>query len=177
MINDGSTQFIVRVISSQAYVDTLTNAIQSKIYDLIIVKQWTIPWVSDSAEMKGITPKQYDGYKFVCWVNFTSNGSVVPLYTNNSIGTNVSVFCYDTDNMRGNVNPRGVLVYTMGLGNTRHSGALTDGNTQMSGSYSSRDSGSGKSIAFNASLSNPIYGNSDTVQPKAYVSHYWLRVK
>ena len=101
MINDGSTQFIVRVISSQAYVDTLTNAIQSKIYDLIIVKQWTIPWVSDSAEMKGITPKQYDGYKFVCWVNFTSNGSIVPLYTNNSIETNVSVFCYDTGNMRG----------------------------------------------------------------------------
>ena len=31
--------------------------------------------------------------------------------------------------------------------------------------------------SFDASLSNPIYGNSDTVQPKVYVSHYWLRVK
>lgn len=30
---------------------------------------------------------------------------------------------------------------------------------------------------FNASWSNPIYGKSETVQPKAYVSHYWLRVK
>lgn len=82
-----------------------------------------------------------------------------------------------TGEIYGYVNPRGVLVDTIGLGNTRHSGALTDGNTQMSSSYDSRSSGSGKSIAFNASLSNPIYGNSDTVQPKAYVSHYWLRVK
>ena len=43
--------------------------------------------------------------------------------------------------------------------------------------------GNGTSVAdggfinFNASGYNPIYGNSDTVQPKAYVSHYWLRVK
>ena len=87
MISDGSTQFIVRVISSQAYVDTLTNAIQSKISDLIMVKQWTIEWVSNPdspSSMPSITPKQYDGYKFVCWINFTSNGVVVPLYTSDS---------------------------------------------------------------------------------------------
>ena len=30
---------------------------------------------------------------------------------------------------------------------------------------------------FDASNSNSIYGKSNTVQPKAYVSHYWLRVK
>lgn len=35
----------------------------------------------------------------------------------------------------------------------------------------------GSTLFFNAHNSNPIYGNSDTVQPKAYVSHYWLRVK
>ena len=80
-----------------------------------------------------------------------------------------------TGEIYGYVNPRGVLVYTMGLGNTRHSGALTDGNTQMSGSYNSKDSGSGKSIAFNASLSNPIYGNSKTVTPPSYVVHFWQR--
>lgn len=80
-----------------------------------------------------------------------------------------------TGEIYGYVNPRGVLVYTMGLGNTRHSGALTDGNTQMSGSYNSKDSGSGKSIAFNASLSNPIYGNSTTVTPPSYVVHFWQR--
>ena len=80
-----------------------------------------------------------------------------------------------TGEIYGYVNPSGVLVYTMGLGNTRHSGALTDGNTQMSGSYNSKDSGSGKSIAFNASLSNPIYGNSTTVTPPSYVVHFWQR--
>ena len=80
-----------------------------------------------------------------------------------------------TGEIYGYVNPRGVLVYTMGLGNTRHSGALTDGNTQMSSSYDYTSSGSGKSIAFNASLSNPIYGNSTTVTPPSYVVHFWQR--
>ena len=80
-----------------------------------------------------------------------------------------------TGEIYGYVNPRGVLVYTMGLGDTRHSGALTNGNTQMSGSYDSTSSGSGKSIAFNASLSNPIYGNSTTVTPPSYVVHFWQR--
>lgn len=103
MISDGSTQFIVRVISSQAYVDTLTNAIQSKISDLIIVKQWTIDWVSGNYQysMNGIIPKQYDGYKFVCWINFTSNGQIVPIYTDNSIGTDVDIYCYDSDVIQG----------------------------------------------------------------------------
>lgn len=32
-------------------------------------------------------------------------------------------------------------------------------------------------ILLDASHSNSIYGKSSTVQPKAYVSHYWLRVK
>ena len=32
-------------------------------------------------------------------------------------------------------------------------------------------------ILLDASHSNSIYGKSNTVQPKAYVSHYWLRVK
>lgn len=32
-------------------------------------------------------------------------------------------------------------------------------------------------LTMDASNSNSIYGKSNTVQPKAYVSHYWLRVK
>lgn len=32
-------------------------------------------------------------------------------------------------------------------------------------------------INFDASRCSSVYGKSDTVQPKAYVSHYWLRVK
>lgn len=72
---------------------------------MIIVKQWTIPWIAnadDRFHMDNVTPKQYDGYKFVCWINFTSNGNVVPLYTNDSTGTNVKVFCYDPEKMTNN---------------------------------------------------------------------------
>lgn len=32
-------------------------------------------------------------------------------------------------------------------------------------------------INFDASRCSSVYGKSNTVQPKAYVSHYWLRVK
>lgn len=102
MISDGSTQFIVRVISSQAYVDTLTNAIQSKISDLIMVKQWTVDWPSSQSSLLSVTANDYDGYKFVCWINFTSNGTIIPLYTNWSVGKTVSVFSYDSNGIKGN---------------------------------------------------------------------------
>ena len=35
--------------------------------------------------------------------------------------------------------------------------------------------GNGKKISFSASHSNPIYGNSDTVQPPAYLVNIWKR--
>lgn len=35
--------------------------------------------------------------------------------------------------------------------------------------------GNGTGFAFDASLSNPIYGNSTTVQPPAYVVHFYRR--
>ena len=56
------------------------------------------------------------------------------------------------------------------------SGALkfTEVNTDWSG-YS-RLSGSTYNINFDASLSNPIYGRSSTVQPAAYYVHIWHRV-
>ena len=56
------------------------------------------------------------------------------------------------------------------------SGALkfTEVNTDWSG-YSSL-SGSAYNIKFDASLSNPIYGRSSTVQPAAYYVHIWHRV-
>lgn len=67
--------------------------------------------------------------------------------------------------------------YGWGAG-TEASGAFTDyyrGFSHIGDDIWSGDRGNG--FKFDASLSNPIYGNSDTVQPKAYVSHYWLRVK
>lgn len=56
------------------------------------------------------------------------------------------------------------------------SGALkfTEVNTDWGG-YSSL-SGSAYNIKFDASLSNPIYGRSYTVQPAAYYVHIWRRV-
>ena len=56
------------------------------------------------------------------------------------------------------------------------SGALkfTEVNTDWGG-YSSL-SGSAYNIKFDASLSNPIYGRSSTVQPAAYYVHIWRRV-
>lgn len=56
------------------------------------------------------------------------------------------------------------------------SGALkfTEVNTDWGG-YSSL-SGSAYNIKFDASLSNPIYGRSTTVQPAAYYVHIWRRV-
>lgn len=56
------------------------------------------------------------------------------------------------------------------------SGALkfTEVNTDWGG-YSST-SGSAYNIKFDASLSNPIYGRSYTVQPAAYYVHIWRRV-
>ena len=56
------------------------------------------------------------------------------------------------------------------------SGALkfTEVNTDWGG-YSSL-SGSAYNIQFDASLSNPIYGRSYTVQPAAYYVHIWKRV-
>ena len=36
--------------------------------------------------------------------------------------------------------------------------------------------GNGTGFAFDASLSNPIYGNSTTVQPPAYVVHFYRRI-
>lgn len=56
------------------------------------------------------------------------------------------------------------------------SGALkfTEVNTDWGG-YSSA-SGSAYNIKFDASLSNPIYGRSYTVQPAAYYVHIWRRV-
>lgn len=56
------------------------------------------------------------------------------------------------------------------------SGALkfTEVNTDWGG-YSEL-SGSAYNIKFDASLSNPIYGRSTTVQPAAYYVHIWKRV-
>ena len=42
--------------------------------------------------------------------------------------------------------------------------------------YASGDGAGGKTLGFNASLSNPIYGNSDTVQPQSILGYMYIVV-
>lgn len=62
---------------------------------------------------------------------------------------------------------------SIGGGTIEATGALTqtENNFQGSDGYGSNKGG----IGFDASLSNAIYGNSDTVQPPAYVVNVWRR--
>lgn len=79
-------------------------------------------------------------------------------------------------NITGEVKPVD-LDYGWGAG-TEASGAFSDYHrwfSHIGGNDWSGDRGNG--FTFDASRCSPIYGKSDTVQPKAYVSHYWLRVK
>ena len=55
------------------------------------------------------------------------------------------------------------------------SGALYDTNGKSGGKYSAPSGDTVHGIGFDASLSNSIYGNSDTVQPPAYFVNIWKR--
>ena len=52
-------------------------------------------------------------------------------------------------------------------------GALAYGDTDI-GNVIDKISGDGREIVLNASLSNPIYGNSDTVQPQTIKGYYYI---
>lgn len=71
----------------------------------------------------------------------------------------------------------GCLFYGKGYGDG-FSGPFTEGaitSNVSGGTFNIGQQMTG--LWFSASKANPIYGKSNTVQPKAYVSHYWLRVK
>lgn len=59
----------------------------------------------------------------------------------------------------------------------RFRGAFTKAPTISTNGYKNdyASGGSGYDLAIDASLSNPIYGNSSTVQPPAYVVNIWQR--
>ena len=56
-----------------------------------------------------------------------------------------------------------------------YEGAFTFGKHSVQNSCTWANYGDSKSIGFDASLSNPIYGASDTVQPPAYMVRAWVR--
>lgn len=67
--------------------------------------------------------------------------------------------------------------YGIHLGNFGASGAFKVGSLPYaSGTYNKVSDSGGKDIKFDASNSNPIYGNSTTVQPPAYKVYAWKRI-
>lgn len=71
-----------------------------------------------------------------------------------------------------------------GLPNITGVGHYGDNNNEFSGAfynvknanYIGDGSASGTLIGLDASRSNPIYGNSDTVRPRSFVANYWIRI-
>lgn len=79
-------------------IEKLTN----KLTDNIIAKQWTVDWPSDQESPLSVSANTYNGYQFIAWINFTSNGVTVPLHTSNSLnGNKTNVFCYNTSLIKG----------------------------------------------------------------------------
>ena len=60
---------------------------------------------------------------------------------------------------------------------TSYKGAFKFGSKKVTRSTTWQDYGDAKSIAFDASKSNPIYGSSDTVQPPAHIVVFWKRIE
>ena len=86
-------------------------------------------------------------------------------------------------NITGTVSTRALKsVYETGVFLTQENGALKsiaiDSVEDFFNLISTEDAGAryGGSLMIDASLSNPVYGASDTVQPPAYCTHIWRRV-
>ena len=83
----------------------------------------------------------------------------------NSVGSTVEA---GLPNIEGSIS--NVIVYGS---TTEVSGALSSVNT---GSGAQSGNGTRHTVSMNASNSNPIYGNSTTVQPPAYIVNIWERI-
>lgn len=70
----------------------------------------------------------------------------------------------------------GAVTQIMHNGDVSASGAFTNSTTGASFGHTSGAYDNLLSLNFDASLSNPIYDNSDTVQPPAYVVNIWERI-
>lgn len=68
------------------------------------------------------------------------------------------------------------VVYTEGKYLGQCKGAFTAETTSLSGE-SNVLRGSAPEYDFDASKSNPIYGNSETVQPPAHIVTFWKRIE
>lgn len=115
----------------------------------------------------------YSDIGFGTWEEVAKGAFVEGADDSHKAGDNIDA---GLPNITGEVRPDD-RDYGWGAG-TEASGAFTDYYrwfNRIGGAEWSGDRGNG--FKFDASLCSSIYGNSDTVQPKAYVSHYWLRVK
>lgn len=79
-------------------------------------------------------------------------------------------------NIEGSIESNGML--DNGVQNLIIQGALTSGQTSSSRNWAQSygEQNAYQKVIFDASLSNSIYGNSDTVQPPAYIVNIWERI-
>lgn len=147
-ITDGSAVFVVRDKRMQAMVDMF----------------YPVGTVYMSAD-KSKTKADFPFMQYGTWEEVPAN---LCLQTGNASEAG-------TQRSAGLPNITGSLtVYTSVAGGCGASGAFKMTKLSMAGeSYAY--SGNSPRYDFNASLSNAIYGSSDTVQPPAYMVRAWIR--
>ena len=110
------------------------------------------------------------------WVKIAANRAIMGASSAHAAGTTVEA---GLPNITGSLTPAGDNIGSPFNGSANRlsaKGSLTFSEKSTTyGGYSSFY-GSQYSILFNASLSSPIYGSSDTVQPPAYYINIWERI-
>ena len=103
-VTDGTAKWkALSLLEAYKKIEALETALaeeKAKLTDYCIVQQWTEQWGTSDTHFS--SAPDVDGYKFLCWVNFTSNGTILPIYTDASTRQkNVEVFCYNPDLIKG----------------------------------------------------------------------------
>ena len=149
-ITDGTAEFLVRDQRIKAMIDFFFPV--GAIYTCVTKPSW----MEEYGEWKEV------GAGRVLWGadNMHKAGTEIKAGLPNITGTFGGV-------LRGDVASTSVA-----------SGAFTDNESIGSKTSGAKLSNEGfwKKVIFDASQSNPIYGSSDTVQPPAYVVHFYQRI-
>ena len=117
----------------------------------------------------------YIGTQSVCPMSALITGSVWELIEGDRVLQSSS-----SSHLAGSTIEAGLPNITGNFNHNRHSlvsptGAFTKSGSQTGYNGSYNGTSCGLTMDFDASLSNPIYGNSTTVQPPAYVVNIWRR--
>lgn len=117
----------------------------------------------------------YIGTQSVCPMSALITGSVWELIEGDRVLQSSS-----SSHLAGSTIEAGLPNITGNFNHNRHSlvsptGAFTKSGSQTGYNGSYNGTSCGLTMDFDASLSNPIYGKSSTVQPPAYVVNIWRR--